>query len=320
MAKAPPCRCDSGNSSTPSKHAGPHLVTLSRLLNAAGIDSVPGSQIMDYPQHLVRFVMFSQFPILGLLCALLLSSVSVKVLAGDSCRFDLVDGQVTEHDFSGFHGSIRVFVPAEAPPGPGYPVIAYYHGWSTGLKPNLRIMQAVTGGHDYLLIGMSYRTRHFYQELDRGSLRKELQHLDRVLDAVSDCRPLNLDALFLAGYSQGGYAISMIGEQGIDRFAGMILLGSGRRLAKMYLPDEREIKGWPVFVAAGDRDERHFPIARDTARLYALLGAEVSLEVWPGVDHIQGWSWYQDDPQRGAGLRQWLAQIVSRRVSSTGGG
>lgn len=237
-------------------------------------------------------------------------------LAADDCEMDLVDGKVTEHEFSGFHGTIRLYVPPEPPPESGYPVVAYYHGWSTGLKPNLRIMHAVTGGQDYLLIGMSYRSRHFYEELDRKSLRKELAHLDRVLEDVGACRPLNMNAFFLAGYSQGGYAVSMLGEQRIDEVAGLILLGSGRRLAKMYLPKETEVAGWPVFVGAGDKDERHFPIADNSAKLYALLGAEVSMETWPDIDHFQGWSWYQQDPARGAGLKSWLDAIVARRVAS----
>ena len=151
-------------------------------------------------------------------------------LADDDCSLDLIDGEITEHDYSGFHGTIRLYVPPDPPPESGYPVVAYYHGWSTGLKPNLRIMHAVTGGQDYLLIGMSYRSRHFYEELDRKSLRKELSHLDRILDDVAACRPLNMNAFFLAGYSQGGYAVSMLGEQRIDEVAGLVLLGSGRRL------------------------------------------------------------------------------------------
>ncbi|NNE06719.1 MAG: hypothetical protein HKN15_13440 [Xanthomonadales bacterium] len=243
-----------------------------------------------------------------------LLACSQTVGADNACDFTLVDGEITEHKFSGFHGSLRVFVPAEPPPEAGYPVIAYYHGWSTGLKPNLRIMRAVTGGKDYLLIGMSYRSRHFYQELDRKSLRKEQAHLDRALEDVAACRSINQDVVFLAGYSQGGYAISMLGEQRIDEVAGLVLLGSGRRLAKMYLPDENQISDWPIFVGVGENDQRHFPIADNSAKLYALLGAEVSMETWPDTDHFQGWAWYQKDPQRGAGLKAWLDNVVARRM------
>ena len=122
--------------------------------------------------------------------------------------------------------------------------------------------------------------------------------------------------MILAGYSQGGYAISMIGERRIDQIAGMVLLGSGRRLATMYLPEEDAIKGWPIFFGAGDKDERHFPIAQDSAKLYALLGAEVSMETWPETNHGQGWSWYQKDSKRGAGLKAWLDQVVNRSLAN----
>ncbi len=207
-------------------------------------------------------------------------------------------------------------MPPEPPPGQGYPVVFYYHGWSTSLGPNLRIMQAVTGGHDYLLVGMNYRTKRFYELLDRRNLRLELSHFDEVLEQIAACRPVNRRAVFLAGYSQGGYAISMIGEQRVDQIAGMVLLGSGRRHAKMYLKEAEVVKGLPMFFGAGENDEPHYDSARVSAQLYALLGAEVAMEIWPDTNHGQGWGWYQKDPRRGAGLKSWLDEIVARHTQA----
>lgn len=237
-------------------------------------------------------------------------------LPDDSCPFELVDGEITEQKFRGFHGHIRVSVPPEPPAESGYPVIVYYHGASTNLEPNLRIMHAVTGGHDYLLVGMNYHKKHFYTNLDRRGLRLELKHFDEALELIAACRPVNRRAVFLAGYSQGGYAISMIGEQRVDTIAGMVFLGSGRRHAKMYLEDAGAVEGMPIFFGVGENDEPHHHYAKTSAQLYALMGAEVSMETWPDTNHGQGWGWYVKDPTRGTGLKAWMDNVVARSLQA----
>ena len=176
----------------------------------------------------------------------------------------------------------------------------------------MRIMYAVTGGHDYLLVGMNYLKKRFYENLDRRNLRLELKHFDQLVEDLSACRPVNRHAVFLAGYSQGGYAVSMIAEKRTDQIAGMILLGSARRQAKMYLEEAEVVKGLPVFIGAGANDEPHYHWARVSSQLYALLGAQVTMETWPDTNHGQGWSWYQTDPQRGAALKAWMDAVVAR--------
>lgn len=251
-----------------------------------------------------------------MLLAMMLLSVSELAWPDDPCPFELVDGAITEHKYSGYQGHIRISAPPQAPPAQGYPVIVYYHGWSTNLGPNVRIMHAVTGGHDYLLLGMNYRKKQFYENLDRRNLRLELKHFDQVLDELASCRPINRRAVFLAGYSQGGYAVSMIAEQRSNQIAGMILLGSARRHAKMYLEEAKQLKGLPIFIGAGELDEPHYYWATVTAQLYTLLGAEVSMETWPGTNHGQGWGWYQQDPQRRAGLKDWLDEVVAKNAQA----
>lgn len=246
--------------------------------------------------------------------AVIFLSACPLAVPDETCRFELVDGNTTELRYSGYQGHIRISVPPEAPPERGYPVVFYYHGWSTRLGPNVRIMHAVTGGHDYLLVGMNYFKKHFYENLDRRNLRLELRHLDQALEDIASCRPVNRDAVFLAGYSQGGYAVSMIAEQRAAQIAGMILLGSARRHAKMYLEEAGVVKGLPVFIGAGADDEPHYHWAKVSSQLYALLGAEVSMETWPETDHGEGWSWYQEDPQRAAGLKAWMDAVVARET------
>ena len=60
-----------------------------------------------------------------------LLTVCQVALSVDSCPFELADGEITEHKSRGFHSHIRISVPPEPPPGQGYPVVFYYHGWMT---------------------------------------------------------------------------------------------------------------------------------------------------------------------------------------------
>ena len=244
------------------------------------------------------------------LLALALFSCPLLTHAAEQCLFSLSDGESTRQEYRGFHKFIRIHVPAHAAPPDGYPVIFYYHGYGSGLRPNLQIMQAVTGGNDFVLVGINYRTRRFYEHLERKYVHNEVEHFHRLLNELSVCRPLNREAVILAGYSQGGYAISLIGEQVLDDIAAMVFLGSGRALGKLRLPQAEEFEGLPIFVAAGENDSAHLETANTTALLYALLGAKVSMERWPATDHVQGWSWYQNDPARAASLRLWLSQVV----------
>ena len=244
------------------------------------------------------------------LLAFALFSCPLPTHAEEKCLFSLTEGETTQIEYKGFRKFIRIYVPAQAAPTEGYPVIFYYHGYSSGLRPNLQIMQAVTGGNDFVLVGINYRTRRFYEQLERKYVHNEVEHFHQLLKELSACCPVNREIVILAGYSQGGYAISLIGEQVLDEIAGMIFLGSGRTLGKLRLPEAEDIEGLPFFVAAGENDSAHLETAETTALLYALLGAKVSMERWPDTDHIQGWSWYQNDPARAANLRLWLSQVA----------
>ena len=242
--------------------------------------------------------------------SLLFANAAVAV--ADECRFDLRAGTTTDNTFPGYHNFIRTYLPAGAAGPQGYPVILWYHGQGETLRPNTHIIQAITGGEAFLLVGMNYGSRRFHEKLDRGALAREQARIDEVVRHLEACVPIDRAALVLAGYSQGGYAVTLLGEQMLDRIAGMIVLGAGRADRTDNLPDDNAIAGLPMFFAAGADDKAYGAAADASARLYARLGARVSLERWPQTDHVEGWQWYQEDEARTIGLRNWLNDALDR--------
>lgn len=240
------------------------------------------------------------------LCALAVCAIQTA----SACPFDLVNGESRQSQYSGHYGFIDIYTPGHPPLASGYPVIVWYHGYSDSLRPNTRMLQAITEGEVFLLVGADYGSRKFYEDLVLTQVDDEVTRLENLLDDIDNCVPIDREKVILAGYSQGGYAVSLIGERVAKTLAGMMILGAGRSSGGEGLPDEGALRGMPIFIAAGEEDYPHGESAEASARVYALLDAQVSLERWPGTNHIEGWSWYQGNVARTAGVRSWLNDVL----------
>ena len=237
----------------------------------------------------------------------------IALPAQAECLLEFRAGETVRSTRSGHHGFVEIFQPASAPDVHGYPVILWYHGNSANLEPNTAILRGITNGEAFVLVGMDYGSERFYRRLHRRELEREVVRADGLLDDLAACLPIDRDTVLIGGYSQGGYATTLIGERMLDRIAGMIVLGAGRADRADNLPAEESIAGMPMFFAAG-ADDRDFGAAADaSARLYASLGAKVSLERWPETDHFEGWRWYQQGDANVAGIRDWLNAILDAR-------
>ena len=82
------------------------------------------------------------------------------------------------------------------------------------------------------------------------------------------------------------------------------------------MPSRGKIEDKPIFIGAGEFDRPHGLRARGAAASYARWGAVVSIEQWPGTDHIAGWSWYVEDPMRAYNLRAWLRETARPRIDA----
>jgi len=93
------------------------------------------------------------------------------------------------------------------------------------------------------------------------------------------------ETIFMGGYSQGGYFTTVLGEQMLDRLAGLIVLGAGRTYVDRSSPPAQQIRGKPIFYGVGELDEKHNPRARNAVEMYRKWGADVTFEEWEGVEH-----------------------------------
>ncbi|KKL27039.1 hypothetical protein LCGC14_2389180, partial [marine sediment metagenome] len=59
-------------------------------------------------------------------------------------------------------------------------------------------------------------------------------------------------AMFMGGFSQGGYATTVLGEQLLSRLAGLVILGAGRVHVDQVPPPRKAIRGKQGLLAVGD--------------------------------------------------------------------
>ena len=229
-----------------------------------------------------------------------------------NCEFHLVPGEVVRAAWTGFHGHLAVYQPAGPAPPRGYPVILWYHGY--GSAPNVQLPGAITRGQLFLLVGMDYGSREFHDSLHPALLDDEVQRARDVINALEECLPVDRDAILVGGFSQGGYATSLIGERTLDDIAGMMILAAGRTRGPVGLPAGNVLHGFPIFLGAGDKDRVHAERAEASAMLYRQHGADVTFERWPRMDHGESWRWYQNTkaPNRTRVPRQWLNSVLDR--------
>lgn len=204
----------------------------------------------------------------------------------------------------GVTGHMVVFLPDDYTPDRSWPTIVYYHGW--GSRPNTKIFRAVTDDRGFIIIGINYGDEKYSKNLDQTRLRGERRHFDQTLDKLAEDIRIDRDHVFMAGYSQGGYSTANLGETMLSELSGLIILGAGRGWGSGQAPKQRLIMDKPVFIGAGEKDDPHGARAQLAAMDYYRWDADITLEVWPDTDHFAGWSWYQEDKERGALLRDWL--------------
>lgn len=178
--------------------------------------------------------------------------------------------------------SFIVWVPYDYKPDFTWPVIFCYHG--AGGSMTTWPFQQVTRGFGYIIVGMSY-IPHDPSGRSFQWLNKEKEFFFESLDMVSARLNVDPKMIFMGGYSQGGYHTTLLGEQVLDKLAGLIVLGAGRFFIAHTPPPPSNIHGKPVFIGVGENDTTHNPRAKKAAENYKSWGAKVTFEEWPGVGH-----------------------------------
>ena len=192
-----------------------------------------------------------------------------------------------------------LYVPVDYTDKRPFPVVFYYHGYRGTATTGM--FRQITKGKGFIIVGMNYATDLYYNKLLPTETAKEKIFFDEALALVSTRVNVAKEYIFMGGYSQGGYSTTVLGEQLLDRLAGRLVLGAGRRDVDMNPPPAELIRGHPVFYGAGELDDPHYPRAKRAAQLYREWGADVTFEGWENETHSLSSKWLTKTK-----MRDWL--------------
>ena len=193
-----------------------------------------------------------------------------------------------------------LYVPVDYTDKRPFPVIFYYHGYRGAATT--RMFRHITKGEGFIIVGMNYATDDYYKgHLPPTKTAPEKAFFHEVVALVSARLNIAMDYIFMGGYSQGGYSTTVLGEQLLDRLAGFLILGAGRRNVDMEPPPAELIRGHPVFYGAGELDDPHYPRAKRASGFYTEWGADVTFEAWPDETHSLSPKWSTKTK-----MREWL--------------
>ena len=192
-----------------------------------------------------------------------------------------------------------VYVPVDYTDKRPFPVLFYYHGW--GGTATTWMFKRITKGQGFIVVGMNYATDAYYKGLSPEATAADIHFFEEVLALLSARLNIDTDYIFMGGYSQGGYSTTVLGEQLLDRLAGRLVLGAGRRDVDMNPPPPKLIQGHPVFFGVGALDDPHYPRAKRAAQYYREWGADVTFEAWADETHKLSPEWLKK-----AKIREWL--------------
>ena len=147
-----------------------------------------------------------------------------------------------------------LYVPVDYTDKRPFPVLFYYHGYRGTATTGM--FRHITKGKGFIIVGMNYATDDYYKgHLPPTKTAPEKAFFHEVVALVSARLNIAKDYIFMGGYSQGGYSTTVLGEQLLDRLAGFLILGAGRRNVDTEPPPAELIRGHPVFLGAGELDD-----------------------------------------------------------------
>ena len=190
-----------------------------------------------------------------------------------------------------------VYVPSDYTPEYAWPVIFCYHGYRR--QPTTWPFKQATGGREFIIIGMNYATEAYHRRFSLERIGPEKIFFVEALAIVSSYLNVDPKMVFMGGFSHGGYATSILGEQLLDKLAGLIILGAGRYAADKFPPSLELLQSKPIFIGIGSHDTPNMPRAEKAIRVYKNWGADVTFEEWKGVAHTF-------DSAKSTKLLQWL--------------
>jgi predicted esterase len=165
-----------------------------------------------------------------------------------------------------------------------YPAIVYYHG--DAAPPDARFVHGITGGEDFVIVGMAYRGGESDQAIADG-----LGFLNAVRKTLSGSLSVDPERLYVGGSGNGAVHAAMLLDRDRSLAGGFILSGG---LLEKRTTVSKFSPAVPIHIACERFDVSYAPSLRAFV-YFRKLGAKVTLEtLTDGADR---------QPE---GLRQWL--------------
>ena len=204
----------------------------------------------------------------------------------------LAKAEWIELPWPALNATLPIWKPDDFDAAKKYPAIVYYHG--TGGKPTASFIQKVTGGEDFILVGMAYKSPGAYQHTAQG-ISDSLGFLNALKKTLEKSLSVDPERIYVGGFSKGGWHAAMLLDR--DRsLAGGMILGAGVFEKRT---DSQEVSGeLAVFIGCG-RYDGNYPQALGALVYFRKLGADVTLSTWADTGH----AYPKDEAEM---LRQWL--------------
>jgi len=212
-------------------------------------------------------------------------------------------GSTTAFRWEPLGADLQIFVPRDYDPATKWPVVVHFHG--TGGFPNLGPAPAATDGKGFVVVGTTYLTRGLFRA-EAEAVEQEWAATKAAVTALADELGLDLDRIYVSGFSKGGWVAGMIFEQFPDEIAGAWIGGAGIATAKRRLPKAREL---PVYVGVGETDVNRIASLQAVPEWRKERDALVTYDEYPGVGHSfeitdRCRAWFEVERLRGTDLAE----------------
>ncbi len=196
-------------------------------------------------------------------------------------------------------GQYYLYIPRNRPSGP-LPVILFLHGSFGNFKTYTWVWSRLTEELGYVIIAPSFGFGDWSRPGGVAAAEKALAAAQAFVD-------LDEDRLYLAGLSNGGLGVSLLGNATPARFRGLIFISPVMVTDVVDAPAfQAAWGGRPVLILTGQDDERvPFAYVAERARNLAQGDVAVTDISYPGEDHFLFFSRRQEVLQD---ISEWLQQ------------
>lgn len=197
-----------------------------------------------------------------------------------------------EMPWAELNATLPIWKPDDFDESKKYPAIVYYPG--TSGEPTASFIHEVTGGKDYVLVGMAYRASGAYQHTPE-EISDSLGLLNAIKQTLVKSLSVDPGRIYVGGISKGGWHSAMLLDRDRSLAGGMIFAAGvfERR------PESQKFPGaLPVFIGCG-RYDGNYPQALGALLYFRGLGADTTLSTWADTGH----EYPKHEPEM---LRQWL--------------